>query len=80
MTVTPFGQASREVTGDFINTPEFAFAHIAGNHPVLRLTTVDASGIRNGDPVVVSGNVYTVTRCARDDEAGDVVLSLNAAA
>ena len=80
VTVTPSGQAAREVTGVFVNEPALMFASIEGSQPILRLTTVDADGIVHGDPVTIGGVAYTVTRHAPDAEAGDVVLTLDKAA
>ncbi len=79
VTITPSGQAAREVTGVFVNEPALAFAIVEGTAPVLRLTTVDAAGLTHGDPVSIGGIAYTVTRHAPDDEAGDVVVTLDKA-
>lgn len=78
VSITPFGGALKVVNADFVSPPASAFNMLDGNNPTLRLTSQDAVGIKNGDPVSVDAVSYTVYRLHADPVAGDVVIELEA--
>ena len=79
VSVTPSGQPVREVVGVFTQSPEVAFGLIEGSRPTVRLTTLDASGIVDGDPVNVGLLSYTVKKTTPNAVAGDVLIELESA-
>ena len=78
VSITPTGQSLRQVQAVFAAPPAVAFGLVDGSAPTLRLTTADAVGLVNGDPVTVSGVSYTVARRRDDTPAGDVLFELEA--
>lgn len=74
--ITPAGGSLKVVNGVFLQVPAMAFGLVDGNNPTLRITSQDATGIVNGDPVSIGGVAYSVVRLADDLPAGDVVLDL----
>ena len=80
VSITPAGQAARAVVGIFTAQPAVAFGLADGYAPTLRLTTADAAGLANGDPVTVAGVAYTVNRQRHDSVAGDVLIDLDQSA
>lgn len=77
VTVTPRDSTyDRQVRAVFVQRPEVAFGLASGNNPTLQMTTADAVGLAQGDPIMVGDVAYTIASLRRDAVAGDVLIEL----
>lgn len=77
VTVSPSDSTyDRQVRAVFVQRPEVAFGLVSGNNPTLQMTTADAVGLVQGDPLTVNDVAYTIASLRRDAVAGDVLIEL----
>ncbi|WP_333710370.1 hypothetical protein [Malikia spinosa] len=79
VTITPTGQPARVVNAIFSTTPGLSLGMIDGYSPMLRMTMTDGSGLAEGNPAVVNGVSYTISRLQTDHDVGDVLATLETA-
>lgn len=78
VTVIPAVLPARKVMAVFTSTPETVL-DVDSISPILRLALADATGIERGDAVQVGTTEYRIVRLRPDGDAGDVVVTLQAA-
>lgn len=79
VSITPAGQPARVVNAVFVQDQAVAFGLVDGVSPTVRITTADAVGLTDGDPVTIGSTGYTVARLREDSVDGDVLIELDKA-